>query len=59
MVVGRLGVSARDFWQMTPNEVGAVLNAHAPTHINGIRIEDYERMLDRCDELEAQGVRVL
>jgi hypothetical protein len=44
---------------MTPAEAFNLLELNRPKHINGIPEEDYHSMMDRREELEAQGVNVL
>jgi hypothetical protein len=51
-------VSPSDFWGMTPNEVSSLIEFNRPKYINGIHEDDYDKMLDRREELEAQGYKV-
>ena len=57
--MGQFNISSSDYWQMTPAEVGLILEAHRPKVIHGIHEDDYDNMLQRRRELEKQGIKVL
>ena len=59
LLLGQLNISSSDYWQMTPAEVGWILEAHRPKVINGIHEDDFDNMLQRRRELEKQGIKVL
>lgn len=54
-----MGIAPSEYWKMTPAEVFLIIDANRPKEINGIPEEDFERMLERREELEAQGIKVL
>lgn len=58
-MVGHYDVPASEYWNMTPQEVGRILEMKRPKYVNGIHEDDIERMLERRKELESQGYKVL
>lgn len=44
---------------MTPAEIWVLFDANKPEQINGVDLDDYERMLERRAELEQQGIEVI
>tara|TARA_R110000787_G_scaffold286258_2_gene403882 strand:- start:228 stop:401 length:174 start_codon:yes stop_codon:yes gene_type:complete len=57
--VGSYGISPSEYWGMTPAEVNRVIDNKRPDHVNGIPNDDYQRMMDKREELESQGIKVL
>lgn len=44
---------------MTPAEVNRIIDNKRPKHVNGIPEDDFQDMIDRREELELQGIKVL
>lgn len=58
LFVSEFGVAPSEYWGMSPDELNLILEAKRPKTINGIREEDFLRMVRRRDELEAMGMEV-
>ena len=57
--MGNYEIPPSEYWQMTPSEVCRIIDVKSPKTVNGIAVDDIDNMLDRREELEAQGIKVL
>ena len=57
--MGSYGVAPSEYWRMTPTEVNRIIDSNRPKHVNGIPEDDFQNMIDRREELESQGIKVL
>tara|TARA_R110002096_G_scaffold333246_1_gene527238 strand:- start:239 stop:373 length:135 start_codon:yes stop_codon:yes gene_type:complete len=44
---------------MTPAEVNRMIDSKRPSHVNGIPNDDFDRMIEKREEMEFQGIKVL
>ena len=58
LAVCDFGIQPSEYWAMAPAEFAAIMEAKRPTHINGIHVDDLERLDDRRQQLTAEGFEV-
>ena len=58
LAVVEFGITPTEYWAMAPAEFALIMEAKRPTHINGIHVDDIERLDDRRQQLTAEGFEV-
>jgi len=59
LLVGEFQISPSDYWLMTPAEVNVIIEAKRPKTVGNVQESDFDRMMDRRQELINDGVDVL
>jgi len=59
LVVGEYGIPPSEYWKMTPSEIGIIVESKRPKTVGKVSEDDYDHLMDRRAELEAQGIKVL
>lgn len=59
-LVGTHGIASSEYWGMTPTECWLVVSAKIPPRQYGnMSGDDFDRLRERREELEAQGINLL
>lgn len=58
-MVGGYGVAPSEYWGMTIRELELIHEVKRPKMIGSIHEDEYNHLVDRKNQLEAQGVKVL
>ncbi len=57
-MVGEYGISSSDYWDMTPAEVGRILEYKRPKYVGGIHEDVLYKLHQRRAELIAEGKNI-
>ena len=59
IIVGQYDIRPADYWNMTIRELELIHESKRSKYFGSIHENDYQAMMNRQDELESQGIRVL